>query len=225
MPIPSNDLLTLAPDAIIDLYVLDLSPLGENQEYRFCNWKLLQGREITFQKKIYTAIPLSANGFELNSRGQMPTPKIEFGNTFGVITSFAIAFDDLIGTALIRKRTLAKYLDGFPTGNENMEFTPDKFTVYRKAEENELKISFELRRPLDMGFQSKLPARVILKNACPWIYRSAECSYAGGPVADENDFPTNDPAKDKCGKRLSSCWVRFGRYGQLPYGGFPGVDD
>jgi hypothetical protein len=37
MPIPATEFLTLTPDAPIDLYVLDLNPLGVNLIYRFCN--------------------------------------------------------------------------------------------------------------------------------------------------------------------------------------------
>jgi hypothetical protein len=51
MPIPSTELLTLTPDAIIDFYVLDLSPLSTNKLYRFCNWKQSNGTDIVFQRK------------------------------------------------------------------------------------------------------------------------------------------------------------------------------
>lgn len=34
---------------------------------------------------------------------------------------------------------------------------------------------------------------------------------------------TSDPAKDVCGKRLSSCKLRFGENNELPFGAFPGV--
>jgi lambda family phage minor tail protein L len=225
MPVPTNDLLTLTPDAIIELYVLDLSPIGENVIYRFCNWTQSSGADIVFQGNTYTAMPLQANGFEINSRGQLPTPQIEFSNVLGVLTAFAIAYDDLIGAKVTRKRTLAKYLDGMPSANASMEYTPDTFIVYRKAEENELKIKFELRRMLDLGYQSKLPARLILKNTCGSTYRGSECGYTGGAIADENDNLTNDINRDKCGKRLRSCKLRFGAFSELPFGGFPGVDD
>ena len=33
--------------------------------------------------------------------------------------------------------------------------------------------------------------------------------------------PTDDPALDKCGGRLSDCKLRFGEYGELPFGGYP----
>ena len=32
---------------------------------------------------------------------------------------------------------------------------------------------------------------------CSWVYRSSECGYTGGAVADEKDQPTTDLKKDK----------------------------
>ena len=67
----------------------------------------------------------------------------------------------------------------------------------------------------------QLPRRQIIANYCPWRYRGAECGYTGPPVADEFDIITTDAARDKCGKRLQSCKLRFGEHGQLSFGGFP----
>jgi lambda family phage minor tail protein L len=225
MSIPATEFLTLTPDAPIDLYVLDLNSLGVDQVYRFCNWRTADGADIVFQSNTYTSIPLEATGFERNARGQSASPQIKFGNVFGAITAFAIAYDDLVGAKLIRKRTLAKFLDGMPQADSSRENIPDPYIVYRKVSENEVEITFELRRSLDIGFRTKLPARVILKNLCPWQYRGDGCGYTGGPVADTNDNAVNFLAEDKCGKRLSSCRLRFGQYGQLPFGAFPGVDN
>jgi len=47
-------------------------------------------------------------------------------------------------------------------------------------------------------------------------------------LAEGNEFFILDPedyatAEDKCGKRLSSCRIRFGATAELPFGGFPGI--
>jgi len=68
----------------------------------------------------------------------------------------------------------------------------------------------------------KLPKGQITKNVCAWRYRSAECSYTGGAVANQMDIITTDLNQDKCGHRVESCKLRFGANGVLPYGGFPG---
>lgn len=226
MPEPSPlELLTLTPDAIISLYVLDLQSIGVNEQYYFCNWKDTGGLAVRFQANDYTAIPLKAEGFEVNSRGQMPTPTLEFGNSLGIITAFTLMYGDLVGAKVIRKRTLAKFLENRPTSNSSSEYEPEHYFVRRKTNESELSVAFELKRSLDMGITTKLPNRYLLKTLCPWEYRKEGCGYTGAPVADINDLPTSDPAKDLCGKRVKSCKLRFGEFAELPYGGFPGIDD
>ncbi|MEI6358786.1 MAG: phage minor tail protein L [Synechococcus sp. ELA619] len=48
-------------------------------------------------------------------------------------------------------------------------------------------------------------------------------TYVAGKYYDENDNEVFSAEEDKCGHRLSSCKLRFGANGQLPYGGFPGI--
>ena len=81
--------------------------------------------------------------------------------------------------------------------------------------------TFELALPCESD-GILLPARVIIAHTCCWDYRSSECSYTGGAVADEYDNPTNDITKDKCSYSLTGCKLRHGN-GILPFGGFPGA--
>ncbi|MGK3404144.1 phage minor tail protein L, partial [Escherichia coli] len=45
-------------------------------------------------------------------------------------------------------------------------------------------------------------------NTCMWTYRSDECGYTGGAVADEFDKPTTDIRKDRCSKCMRGCELR-----------------
>ena len=103
----------------------------------------------------------------------------------------------------------------------NAEFPEDIYFIDRKASENRMFIEFELASSLDLN-GVKLPRRQVLQNICPWIYRSAECSYAGGAVADINDDSVTDLALDVCGKRVVSCKLRHGVTSTLPFGAFVG---
>jgi lambda family phage minor tail protein L len=67
----------------------------------------------------------------------------------------------------------------------------------------------------------KLPRRQIIQNICPWKYRGAECGYAGSNYWNSNDQSVATLAQDVCGKRISSCELRFGTNQELPFGGFP----
>jgi lambda family phage minor tail protein L len=67
----------------------------------------------------------------------------------------------------------------------------------------------------------KIPRRQIVQNVCSWKYRGPECGYAGSNYFNINDEVVATLALDACGKRLGSCQLRFGEYGELPFGGFP----
>lgn len=109
---------------------------------------------------------------------------------------------------------------GNPTADPTQELPPDKWYIERKAVENNTTVQFELSSALDFG-GVQLPRRTIIANQCPWAYRSAECGYVGGPVAKADDTATADSTLDTCGKRLTSCKLRFGAKNPLPFGGFP----
>lgn len=101
------------------------------------------------------------------------------------------------------------------------EFPLDIFYVERKVSENRAIVEFELAAASDVE-GVLLPRRQVIANVCSWTYRSSECSYAGGAVAQADDTPTTNINLDVCGKRVSSCKLRFGALAELPYGGFPG---
>lgn len=113
-----------------------------------------------------------------------------------------------------------------PNADPTAELPLDVFFVDRKAAENKVVVEFELAAAFDVaGVQ--LPRRVVAQNVCPWQYRvydeSSACPYAGTSYWDANDNPVASAGQDVCGKRLSSCKLRFGATGQLFFGGFPGA--
>lgn len=139
--------------------------------------------------------------------------------TSGGAISDLPALDMDTSTGALEVYTLAPFN---PTADPNQYLSRDVWVVDRKSSENRVFIEFELAAPIDVA-GVMLPRRQVVANVCAWRYRSAECGYAGGPVADRDDNPTNNPALDACGKRLASCKLRFGQTGVLPYGGFPGT--
>ena len=92
----------------------------------------------------------------------------------------------------------------------------------RKASEDRNQVTFELASKFDLAGQ-KIPKRQCIANLCQWEYRSSECSYTGSNFFDINDNAAASLAQDRCGKRLSSCKLRFGANGELPFGSFPSV--
>ena len=224
----ASDVQKLAPGALVELFELDPTALG-GAIVRFHAGLNEWQTAVVWQGLTYSPFPVEASGFESSGRGTLPRPHLRVANVTGLIGALCLELDDLVGATVTRRRTLTKYLDAFnfaggvnPTADPTQAFPDEIWTINRKAEENKVFIDFELAAAFDVaGVQ--LPRRQVVANVCPWIYRSAECSYAGGAVADGNDVATTALATDVCGKRLASCKLRFGAFAELPYGGFPGA--
>jgi lambda family phage minor tail protein L len=212
----------LEPGQIVQLFELDATALGGDRMLFHAH---NQVETITWQGAVYYPWPVTADGFERTS-DQPPTPTLSVGNVNGSISSLCIFFDDLVGARFIRRRTLGRFLDAvnFPEGNPEAnpaeEFEPEVWFIELKKKEDNETVDFELASALDFNGVN-LPRRQIIANNCQSTYRSAECSYTGGPVADETDQPVTELNSDRCGKRLSSCELRFGEGNPLPFGGFP----
>jgi len=222
------DIQALAGDAIIELFEVDATALGGTL-YRFHAGTNQLRASIVWNGNTYAPMPIEATGFEFTGKGKLPRPSLKMQNVDGVIGALADAYDDLIGTTVTRKRTLAKYLDAVnfpgginPTADPTAAFPDDLYVINRKTSHTKLSIEFELASSLDIT-GVRLPRRQIVQHVCTWVYRSAECSYAGGAVATINDVPTAVLADDACGKRVQSCKMRFGANAILPYGGFVGA--
>ena len=224
----TSELQKVAPSSIIELFVLQLNTAqhGGNDTYRFhagVNGKNDYGN-IVWAGQTYQALPVEMEGFEYSGNGQLPRPKIRVSNQFGLISAILISINavnpgnDLIGAKLTRIRTCARYLDAvnFP-GNSNPLGTPDStaefprevYFVSRKVVENRDMVEFECAAAFDLQ-GVRAPRRQCIANICQWTYRSAECGYTSPIYFDADDLPVDNASQDACGKRLSSCEVRFG---------------
>lgn len=221
-----GDIQKLNPGALVELFVLDATPVGGVINYFHAGTNGLAS-SVVWQGNVYQPWPIQARGFERSSMGKLPRPTLTISNVNGIIGAIARDFSDLLGAKVTRKRTFAKYLDAAnfpgnvnPTADPSAAFPDDVFYVDQKTTENKFTIEFALAAKMDLQGVG-IPLRVVTQT-CSWKYRGEGCGYAGGPVATVNDTATADPALDQCGKRLTSCKLRFGSNGVLPFGGFPG---
>ncbi len=225
----SEDIQKLNPGAIIELYKIDTTPAGGTDIIYLHNGSNELGNSVVFDGIIYTEFPLFAEGFEKTGTGTIPRPTLKVANISGVMGALIKNLNDLVNSRVTRIRTFVKYIDAVnfisgvnPEADPNQIIDKEIWNIDRKSSENKVFIEFELAAAFDVQ-GVMLPRRQVIQNVCPWKYRSAECSYTGGPVADKFDLPTSDPLKDSCGKRLNSCRLRFGVNVVLPFGGFPSV--
>jgi len=184
------------------------------------------GGSITWQGKVYNPLPVDVTGFSMSASGSIPRPNLKASNIGGSLGGYLRSMDGAVGAKITRRRTLARYMDAvnFPGVNPNADSTqhfPDEiYYLARKTSENPIYIEYELAASFDVaGVQ--IPRRQVIASTCEWVYRSAECGYAGPPVQTIDGLPTTNPALDKCRKTLDACKARFGQHGVLNSSAFP----
>ena len=232
-----EELSVFSPSAIIELFELrlDNNLHGSSDILR---WHPGVNEQVTgnivWNGETYQRVPVKAEGFEYKNTGTLPRPTLTVDNTTSLITALLILVNsttvgnDLAGAEVRRIRTLKKFLDAanFASGNSDADpyaaFPEERWFIDRKAAENRNGVSFELASKFDVAGQ-KLPKRQCVSNICQWEYRSSECGYTGSNFFDVNDNAAASLAQDRCGKRLSSCKLRFGENDPLPFGSFPSV--
>lgn len=218
------DSALLEPGSKVEFYTIDGSRISSEAGILNFHGHKNDG-VIVWQGTEYHPWPVEIAG--LAKQGDRPPqPTLAVGNVAGTITSLCALYDDLIGATLTIRSTLVKYLDAvnFPEGNANADpdehFPDDVWFLDRKDHHDRALVKWTLASALDFnGVQ--LPRRVIVSNLCWWQYRSAECGYAGPPVAKADDTPTTNPIEDQCSRKESGCKLRFGADNELPYGSFP----
>ena len=219
------DITKIEQGAIVNLYDLDLSKIvGNKTVIRFHNGVNELRRPITWQGNVYEPYPIKAQGFERSGQGASNRPTLTASNTGGILNGLIASFEGMIGAVVTRHEVLVKYLDAVNFENGNKYADPYcEFVFNYVIEQVRLHsplATFTLALPCETD-GARIPARIIIADTCSWIYRSANCGYTGGAVADEFDQPTNDITRDKCSRCVAGCKLRFGQSGILSFGGFP----
>ncbi len=218
-----SDVSQLEPLELVTLFIWDASAVGDTGgPLRWHPGSTVQSGPIVWQGQTYNPFPIEATGFELDSAGKLPRPSLRAANIGGQLGAYLRAIGGGLNAKVTRKRTLGKYLDAvnFPGGNPYADpttsFPDDIYYVSRKVSENPIYLEVELAVKFDVeGVQ--LPRRQVIASTCEWVYRSAECSYAGPPVYNDPVYP----GQDICSKTLAACKCRFGAWGVLRTSAFP----
>jgi len=149
----------------------------------------------------YIPIPCELDGVEINSSGSQNRPTLTVANVLDVLMNELKDFleDDLIGSRLVVRTTLKKYLmmpDGEDAGGSTpaVEYPIKSFVVDRIASLNAAAIEFELSNPLDIP-NFKVPSRVIVGKYCSWQY--ASFSEKSGCTWNEQGIRNNSGSKKR----------------------------
>lgn len=231
-----EEIQKLEPSAIIELFQLEFTEAlnnsdGDTTYYYHAGTNGLKA-DIKFANITYAATPIVMKGFEMQTKGTLPRPKMTLSNANSGISALLISGGkdggriNPLKAKLTRIRTCAKFLDeeNFPndhnpTKDPDAKFADDVFYIDRVSVENPTIVEFEMSSRLNM-INLQIPGRRITE-FCPWKYRGTECRYTGNKFFDSQGNSVTDRADDVCGKRYSDCTKRFGTKSVLPFGGFP----
>lgn len=185
--------------------------------------------DIIWNGNEYKPVAIQSDGLEIRGDGKASTPSLVITSNLngveGMTRRLCRQYNDFAGAKLTVIRTSAKYLDaanfadGNPTANVN-EYRKQVWYIEHKTDDNADSITFELSNPVDFE-GARIPAREIT-SFCHWGvtggYRGEVCGYMGTAMFTENGEPTNNPALDKCGCRITDCQIRNN---VTRFGGFP----
>ncbi len=201
-----GEINSLTPSTLITLFEIDVTDIAfdtgvlNNSDilnkaitiFRFHNNVKLTNTSIYWQNNEYLAIPIQIVGFEFNSSGTLPVPKLSLSVSdegISLLTQLKeklFQMGDLVGAKVTRRRTFAHFLDAQnfigEAGNDAFEpdplteFPPDIWYIERKSNENKNAIEYELSSIWDLE-GIKIPARLVISQKCQWTYRGCGCKY------------------------------------------------
>ena len=174
---------------------------------------------IFWQGKTFFPAPIQAEGYEISSRGILPTPRLSMSSQsdqeteiLSLIRRSIRKYGDIVGAKVTRIRTYAKFLDknnfadiakydgtdgsylsSFPEGYEPdpyAELPRDIFFIERKASESKTAIVYELSSSLDVE-GVKLPRRTVQSRKCGFAYRGCGCFYESAAPETFNKLTPN----------------------------------
>ena len=223
-----EQLQSLEPSAIIELFQLELTEAvnGVDQVYYYHAGTNELTADVVFNGLTYAATTIEIEGFQASTKGVLPRPTMRIANISNAISALLLLYNPL-QAKVTRIQTCKKFLDAVnftggtnATADPTAKFEDQIYYIDRVASENPTMVEFELVSKLDL-INVALPRRQVLEH-CPWVYREdSTCGYNGKKFFDINNNPTTE-ANDVCGKRYTSCTLRFPE-GDLPFGGFPGA--
>tara|TARA_A100000164_G_scaffold319011_1_gene300349 strand:+ start:2838 stop:3443 length:606 start_codon:yes stop_codon:yes gene_type:complete len=187
--IPVTELQNLENISIIELFELKLvsglhySETNANPtiSYKFHNGTNGISTDIKWQDQTYTAVACDIEGFETGDNTVMARPTITFANAisnFSTILELVnqiTPFNDLQKAEVIRKRTMARFLDAgnftdninpFGSPDASKELEPHHYQINKKLVENNEICSFELVNTIDFE-DLFLPRKQVTKDRFP----------------------------------------------------------
>lgn len=229
---------SLNPGNLVDLYTIDLSVIGFAVQLYFTP-SAQSGQNLVYGGITYVSANVQMSGFKKNSDATTVQPELVIPNIDKGGTALVLAYNDLIGAQVTRRRTFQGFLDFLSDGvtpnqfaDASSQFIPEIWYIEQKTEHTRSSIKFLLASVTDWNGQF-LPTRRVWKDLCERTYRfysggsfnytGVTCPYTGSSYFDVNGNATT-AAGDYCGKDLKHCTLRYPQPDTLPGYFFPGVE-
>lgn len=151
------DAFSLSPDALVDLFVIQLNQNGGNTMLCFT-----AKQQVTWQGMTFESIPVTLMGEGVNTNGEWIRPKFSVANPDGVFSTF-VAQGKLDGAVITRYRVNKADLDA-----NVARYSMNVWRQSKTLNMNKQTVTFELRTPLD-GPQFFLPARAFYPPEYPHV--------------------------------------------------------
>ena len=225
--------------AEVELYTIDLSPLGEAITYNFTPAVENDGDAIIFNSVTYYPLNVESDGWEYSSEGKLPRPLITVSNATLTLIAAIYRYNNFINAKLTRRKTYAKYLDGAAEADPDAVLAIDVFYINRKTKQNKYLVEWELKARIDSE-NVFVPKQQVI-SYCNHRYRKMDgagtvlnpdlvtCPYTDSNYFTLDDEDTVNPGLDRCSKKLRGCKLRFPQEGPvetrptLPFLGFPNI--
>lgn len=167
-------------DALVHLYELEVTKGNffyfTNQIDNDLSSVQMRDYDSNSTLRTYVPMPVQATGFEAKNDGAIPRPTIVMANVTSTFSDAVGNFDyhSLLGLRVIRRTTLAKYLDNgtLNSASPPVEFPRQIFYVDRIKTRTKFSVELELVSPFDLE-NVKIPARVVHANRCSFKYQGA----------------------------------------------------
>ena len=145
----------------VELIDIDLTDLGGDIIY------IVPGQyadtNVIWRGHTYQPVPLETSGFDQQTEGAPPRPKLAVSNVNLFLMSAITSMNDMVGGKVTRWRTFARYLDLAPTADPTQHFPIQSFVIAQKAKLSAFEVEFTLISALDRP-GNRLPTRQILKD-------------------------------------------------------------
>lgn len=216
---------SLTPTALLNLFELDMSPIGIPTQLYFIDQTNSNYKPVVFGGTTYIPFPIIINDAGYDGQGSIVRPKLQVSNINGFVSNLLLQNQDLVGSNIIWTRVFARFIDAVNYPNGVSPYTPDPTAAYapetyfinRKTKENQQLVEWELSSSFELDGR-RLPNRLQLANFCQWRYREiGTCGYTGAPIADINNNLFAGPPYNFSSLSNKGIWSASTTYNQQDY--------